>query len=82
MSAVTSNRILRRVFIHLLYLLHQSGERSTLAYPVWMDTRDKDLVLCPGTGVPGVPPQVCTFTEPNGLLANDEDIYMAKVSVP
>ncbi len=55
---------------------------STLAYPVWMDTRDKDLVLCPGTGMPGVPPQVCTFTEPNGLLANDEDIYMARVSVP
>jgi hypothetical protein len=55
---------------------------TTLAYPVWMDTRDKDLVLCPGTGVKGVPPQVCNFTEPNGLLANDEDVYMAKVSVP
>jgi hypothetical protein len=52
------------------------------AYPVWMDTRGKDLALCPGTGAPGVPPQVCTFTEPNGLQANDEDIYMAKVSLP
>ena len=55
---------------------------SGTAYPIWMDTRDKDLVLCPGTGAPGVPPQVCTFTEPNGLLANDQDIYMAKVAVP
>src|SRR5579863_2221491 len=52
---------------------------ATLAYPVWMDTRDKDLALCPGTGVPGVPPQVCTFIAgSNGIVANDEDIYMAK----
>ena len=51
------------------------------AYPIWMDTRDKDLALCPGTGVTGVPPQVCTFTEPNGLQANDQDIYMARVAV-
>jgi hypothetical protein len=56
---------------------------TTLAYPIWSDTRDKDLALCPGTGVPGVPPQVCTFTAgSNGIQANDEDIYMAKVSVP
>ena len=54
---------------------------ANFAYPVWMDTRDKDLALCPGTGVTGVPPQVCTFTEPSGILANDQDIYMAKVAV-
>jgi hypothetical protein len=52
------------------------------AYPVWMDTRDRDLILCPGTGTTGVPPKVCYFTEPNGLKANDEDIYMAKVILP
>jgi hypothetical protein len=56
---------------------------ATLAYPVWMDTRDKDLALCPGTGVPGVPPQVCTFTNAgSSIQANDQDIYMAKVKVP
>jgi hypothetical protein len=54
---------------------------ANFAYPIWMDTRDKDLALCPGTGVTGVPPQVCTFTEPNGIQANDEDIYMARVAV-
>ena len=54
---------------------------ANFAYPIWMDTRDKDLALCPGTGVTGVPPQVCTFNEPNGLQANDQDIYMARVGV-
>jgi|SRR5947209_12264650 len=55
---------------------------NNTAYPIWMDTRTKDLALCPGTGAPGVPPQVCTFTEPNGLKANDQEIFMAKVSIP
>jgi hypothetical protein len=52
------------------------------AYPIWMDTRDKDLALCAGTGTTGVPPRVCRFTEPNGLLANDQDIFSAKVALP
>jgi hypothetical protein len=43
--------------------------------PVWSDTRDSDLFLCPGTGTPGVAPAVCTATEPNGLAANDQDIF-------
>ncbi len=55
---------------------------NNTAYPIWMDTRAKDLVLCPGTGAPGVPPRVCSFTEPNGLKANDQEIFMAKVSIP
>ncbi|GAC1423052.1 MAG: sialidase family protein [Ktedonobacteraceae bacterium] len=55
---------------------------ATFAYPIWSDTRDKDLALCPGTGMPGVPPQVCTFTAgSNGIQANDEDVYMARVAV-
>lgn len=49
------------------------------AHPIWMDTRDLDLALCPGTGVPGVPPAVCTFTEPSGLPANDQNIFTASV---
>ena len=52
------------------------------AHPLWMDTRSPDLFLCPGTGVPGVPPAICTATEPNGLVANDQDIFTAAVTVP
>lgn len=55
---------------------------NNTAYPIWMDTRVKDLILCPNTGAPGVPPQVCSFSEPSGIIANDEDIFMAKVSIP
>jgi hypothetical protein len=50
-----------------------------IAHPLWMDTREPDLFLCPGTGQPGVPPRVCKATEPNGLLANDQRIYTATV---
>lgn len=52
------------------------------AHPAWMDTRSHDLFLCPGTGAPGVPPALCLGTEPNGLLANDQDIFTAAVSIP
>ncbi len=53
------------------------------AYPIWMDTRDRNLTLCPGTGAPGVPPQVCRYTfGTNCIQANDENIYMAKVAIP
>ncbi len=56
------------------------------AHPIWMDTRDVDLFLCPGTGVPGTPPDVCTGTESAGfqagLAANDQDIFSAGVAIP
>src|SRR5207302_10977413 len=42
------------------------------AFPIWPDTRVTDLFLCDGTGVQGVPPELCTGTEPNGLQANDQ----------
>jgi hypothetical protein len=45
------------------------------AHPLWMDTRDPDAFVCPGTGAPGVPPALCEETEPNGLLANDQNIF-------
>jgi len=45
------------------------------ANPIWPDTRNPDAFLCPGTAAPGVPPALCTGTEPNGLLANDQQIY-------
>jgi hypothetical protein len=44
-------------------------------HPIWPDTRNKDLFLCPGTGAPGVPPAVCTAVEPSGVTANDQEIY-------
>jgi hypothetical protein len=53
------------------------------AHPLWMDTRSPDLALCPGTGQPGVPPRICTFTSaPNGPVANDEEIFTSSESVP
>jgi hypothetical protein len=52
------------------------------AYPVWADTRIDDLFLCPGTGQPGVPPNLCTGFESGGQQANDQDIFTAGVPVP
>lgn len=50
------------------------------AHPIWTDTRTADLALCPGTGIAGVPPKVCTFTAtPNGHLANNQDIFTSTV---
>ena len=52
------------------------------AYPIWSDTRAQNLLLCPNTGTPGTPPQLCDATETNGLVANDQETFMAAVSVP
>jgi hypothetical protein len=52
------------------------------ALPIWSDTRDPDLFLCPGTGTTGNPPGLCTATENTGVTANDENSYMARMSVP
>jgi hypothetical protein len=45
------------------------------AHPLWMDTRNVDLFAC------GSPPGLCTGTEPDGLLANDQEIYTATMGV-
>jgi hypothetical protein len=60
----------------------QLAAAGQTAYPVWSDTRTEDLFLCPGTGTPGNPPQVCSGAGVNFSPANDEDIYTAGVSVP
>jgi len=49
------------------------------AHPLWADTRNPDAFLCPGTAAPGVPPALCTAAEPNGLIANDQQIYTRKM---
>jgi len=50
------------------------------AHPLWADTRNPDAFLCPGTAAPGVPPALCTAAEPNGLIANDQEIYTRGLS--
>jgi hypothetical protein len=52
------------------------------AHPIWMDTRAKDLFVCPGTATPGNPPALCGATEPNGQEANDQEIFTATMGVP
>jgi hypothetical protein len=56
-------------------LAAQSG-----ANPIWADTRNPDAFLCPGTATPSAPPAVCTGAEPNGLLANDQQIYTRRTA--
>ena len=53
------------------------------AHPVWSDTRAVDLFLCPGTATgPGRPPRLCTATEPNGLRANDQEMFTDTMRIP
>jgi hypothetical protein len=52
------------------------------AQPIWSDTRNPDLFLCPGTGVPGVSPAVCLASASNAAVANDQDVYTQSLGVP
>jgi hypothetical protein len=57
--------------------------RGNTAYPLWMDTRDPDLFLCPGTGKASSPPKLCTGTSGSaGRRANDENVYTRVLSLP
>jgi hypothetical protein len=58
-------------------LTAQSG-----AHPLWMDTRNLDAFTCPGTAQPGVPPSICAAAEPNGIVANDQEIYTRTLTTP
>jgi len=49
------------------------------AYPLWSDTRDPELFLCPTSGTTSAPPRTCTATEANGLRANDQNAYTAGI---
>jgi hypothetical protein len=53
---------------------------ATTAHPVWSDTRPVDLFLCPGTGTPTTPPEVCQAGAANASIANDQDIYSTSLS--
>ena len=50
------------------------------AHPVWVDTRNRQLFLCPGTGLPNVPPTVCGST--SASAGNDQEIYTETLLVP
>ena len=51
------------------------------AHPVWSDTRNVELFVCPTTA-PGSAPSTCTTTLASGLLANDQDIFTVTLPVP
>jgi hypothetical protein len=48
------------------------------ANPLWMDTRNPDVFICPSTS----PPALCTGVEPSGIMANDQDIFTSSVGIP
>jgi hypothetical protein len=47
------------------------------AYPIWSDTRPRDLFLCPDTGTPRHPPALCGQDAAPNLPANDQDVFTA-----
>jgi hypothetical protein len=55
---------------------------GSTAYPIWSDTRQTDLFLCPGSGTPGHPPLTCAMTAPNAPLANDQEISTVALPIP
>jgi len=52
------------------------------AFPIWSDTRSRDLFVCPSSGTgPGNPPRLCGLQDFNGV-ANDQDIFASGIPVP
>jgi hypothetical protein len=51
-------------------------------HPIWTDTRDPQLLLCPGTAKAGVPPAVCRMTAPNGISLNNQEIFTSEQDPP
>ncbi len=53
-----------------------------VAHPFWSDTRNPNVVLCPGTGTPTTAPAVCTGPAANANPANDQDAFTSLAGVP
>ncbi|MEA2371252.1 MAG: hypothetical protein QOH12_1646 [Solirubrobacteraceae bacterium] len=53
-----------------------------LAHPLWSDTRNATVFLCPGTGTPTTAPAVCTGPGANANPANDQDAFTDVSLVP
>jgi hypothetical protein len=43
-------------------------------HPIWADTRDAELFLCPGGGTQG-PPAICIASARNAAVANSQEIF-------
>ena len=57
-------------------------DAATNANPFWSDTRNPDLFACRDAGGNvTTPPSVCTG-QSNGTPLNDQDAYVANVSIP
>ena len=54
----------------------------TDAHPLWMDTRNPELFLCPGTGTTSTPPATCEASASNASIANDQDAFTRGVNIP
>jgi hypothetical protein len=54
-----------------------------VAHPFWMDTRDPELFVCrDSAGRVTNPPSVCTASAANADVANDENVYTRRLSIP
>jgi len=47
-------------------------------HPSWSDTRNEDLILCPGASSP----TACSFSGSNASVANDQDVFSQGVTLP
>jgi hypothetical protein len=52
------------------------------AHPAWSDTRTPQLLTCPGTARPGVPPVLCVLPVGGLRLANDQEAFTRAMPVP
>jgi hypothetical protein len=56
---------------------------ADVAHPFWMDTRDPELFVCrDSAGRVTNPPSVCTASAANADVANDENVYTRRLSIP
>jgi hypothetical protein len=54
-----------------------------VAHPFWMDTRDPELFVCrDSAGRVTTPPSVCTASAANADVANDQNVYTRRLSIP
>jgi hypothetical protein len=53
------------------------------AHPIWMDTRDPNLLVCrDSAGAVTLPPSLCTTSAPNAEVANDQNAYTRSLAIP
>lgn len=57
-------------------------DAQTDAIPLWMDTRNPEYFLCPGSGTTTTAPAICTGSASNASVANDQDIFATTVGIP